>query len=163
MDTSLQGFTSDPLTRRLAGFTQYGQYVDCPYMTEIIPGLWQGGAENGLVLPGFIEHLVSLCTSSQYDVRHQLASHLTVPMSDSGDQQMDDVDRIAIWALDSRDNGPVLVHCRAGLNRSGLIVARALILDGMPAGDAIALIRERRSPCALCNPVFEEWLRKDRP
>jgi protein-tyrosine phosphatase len=52
----------------------------------------------------------------------------------------------------------VLVHCQAGLNRSGVVVARALMADGMSAVEAVSLIRERRSPACLCNPAFERWL-----
>jgi len=59
-----------------------------------------------------------------------------------------------------REDGPTLVHCQAGLNRSSLVAARALVLGGMTADDAIALIREKRSPACLCNPAFERWLRQ---
>jgi protein-tyrosine phosphatase len=55
-----------------------------------------------------------------------------------------------------------LVHCQAGLNRSGVVVAYALMLNGMSAAEAIARIRERRSPAVLCNPQFERWLRRPR-
>mgnify|MGYP001561544085 FL=1 len=59
--------------------------------------------------------------------------------------------------------GPTLVHCQAGLNRSGLVAANALRLRGMPASEAIALLRRQRSPAVLCNSAFEEWLlRRDK-
>ena len=53
---------------------------------------------------------------------------------------------------------PVLVHCQAGLNRSSLVAARALMFEGRPAVDAIAVVRKRRSPACLCNQAFEEYL-----
>lgn len=56
---------------------------------------------------------------------------------------------------------PVLVRCAAGLNRSGLIVARALLVRGFGAEAAIALVRERRDPGALANPRFTAWLRDE--
>jgi protein-tyrosine phosphatase len=57
----------------------------------------------------------------------------------------------------------VLVHCTEGLNRSGLIVGRALMFLGMPAGEAIELVRDRRGPTedefrALFNERFVDWL-----
>jgi Dual specificity phosphatase, catalytic domain len=57
----------------------------------------------------------------------------------------------------------VLVHCTEGLNRSGVVVARALMDMGMTASDAIDLVRRRRGPSvdgfpALGNKAFEEWL-----
>lgn len=58
-----------------------------------------------------------------------------------------------------QDGRRVLVRCQAGLNRSGLVVALVLYKAGYSAGDAISLIRERRSPYALCNPRFAEHLR----
>jgi protein-tyrosine phosphatase len=57
----------------------------------------------------------------------------------------------------------VLVHCTEGLNRSGVVVGRALMNLGWPVGDAIAHVRDRRGPTeddflALSNPTFVEWL-----
>ncbi len=63
-----------------------------------------------------------------------------------------------------RDLGPdeaVLVHCQAGLNRSGVVTALALMLNGdvATADKAIALLRARRGEAVLCNPLFVTWLR----
>lgn len=57
-----------------------------------------------------------------------------------------------------RATGPTLVHCQQGWNRSGLIVALALIRAGMEPAAAIALIREKRQPECLSNQVFHDWL-----
>jgi ADP-ribosylglycohydrolase/protein-tyrosine phosphatase len=43
-------------------------------------------------------------------------------------------------------NETVLLHCRAGLGRSGTIAARLLCERGMPADAAIGLVRARRTP-----------------
>ncbi|HEU4527846.1 MAG TPA: dual specificity protein phosphatase family protein [Actinomycetota bacterium] len=60
----------------------------------------------------------------------------------------------------------VLVHCTEGLNRSGVVVARALMMMGRSAEDAIGLVRERRGPSAdgfpaLGNDSFVAWLRSE--
>lgn len=52
----------------------------------------------------------------------------------------------------------VLARCQAGYNRSGLLAAFILIRLGYTANDAIALIRERRGPHALCNEHFVELI-----
>lgn len=52
----------------------------------------------------------------------------------------------------------VVVNCAAGLNRSGLIVGRALIALGHDPAEAIELIREARGPRALFNTTFEQFL-----
>jgi protein-tyrosine phosphatase len=77
------------------------------------------------------------------------------PMPDPGT-----VRAIAAFVARAMDDGnKVLVHCRSGHNRSGLICARTLIERGMGARDAIELVREKRKDGeALGNPHFVEWL-----
>jgi protein-tyrosine phosphatase len=65
-----------------------------------------------------------------------------------------------------RSGRRVLVHCTEGLNRSGVVVARALMLMGRTAEEAIQLVRERRGPSvdgfpALGNEAFVAWLRSE--
>jgi protein-tyrosine phosphatase len=52
-----------------------------------------------------------------------------------------------------------LVRCHVGYNRSGLVVAQALVELGHDSGSAVALVRQRRSPRALNNEVFVAYLR----
>jgi rhodanese-related sulfurtransferase len=62
------------------------------------------------------------------------------------------------------DDKKVLVHCRSGHNRSGMICARVLIEQGMSPDDAIAIVRERRRDGqALTNEHFVEWLQGESP
>ena len=49
------------------------------------------------------------------------------------------------------------MRCHSGYNRSGLVVARALVELGHGT-DEVRLVRERRSPWALNNPVFVDCL-----
>jgi protein-tyrosine phosphatase len=129
-----------------------------PYVSEIVPGLWQGGYKHGLVLPAFIKNLVCLYTEECYDLPPQVTRY-AFDMKDSTEQTFEQVDGIASLVNRLRTDGPLLVHCQAGINRSALIVCRALMLEGMSADEAIALIREKRSMGCLSNPMFEEWLR----
>jgi hypothetical protein len=67
--------------------------------------------------------------------------------------------RAAKWAWQRwRSGDRVLIRCQAGLNRSGLVTALVLMQEGLPAREAIRMIRERRSPWALCNNAFVDWL-----
>lgn len=52
----------------------------------------------------------------------------------------------------------VLVRCFAGLNRSSLVTALAMTKMGWSPWEAIARIRETRSPYALCNSDFVDYL-----
>ena len=56
-----------------------------------------------------------------------------------------------------------LIHCQAGLNRSGLITALTLTrgfkgVEPMCPVNAIALLREKRCDAVLCNAAFFSYL-----
>lgn len=159
LDPTRIDIATDPQKRRMTGVTAHG-YIpfNVPYMSEIAPNLWQGGCAYGLVLPDHIDHLVSLYSGERYAVHHRLSTHLAVQMLDSTDEDMGLIDDIARWVNACRETGPCAIHCQAGLNRSSLVTARALMLGGMTAADAVSLLREKRSPACLCNPAFLEWL-----
>jgi protein-tyrosine phosphatase len=105
-----------------------------------------------------IVHIVSLYTDEHYAATSAVRTVLEVVMFDHTAQDLSDVDRIARWVVECLGDGPTLVHCHMGLNRSGVVIARALMLLGMDARSAIALERSRRSPACLNNPAFERWL-----
>lgn len=155
------GPSTNPLTERMVGRAYHGDTpFDVPYMSEILPGFWQGGCRNGLVLPSFIEHVVSLYPWEQYTVEHQLKSY-TLHWWQDGDEVVDPglLRAVAMWVGHCLEDGPTLVHCQAGLNRSSLLAAAVLVYaKGMEPSAAIYALREARSPACLCNPYFYEWL-----
>lgn len=53
----------------------------------------------------------------------------------------------------------VLVTCRAGWNRSGLVTGLALGRMGLSGDTIVNLIRQARGEDALCNPTFEKMVR----
>lgn len=57
-------------------------------------------------------------------------------------------------------NGVATHNCQAGLNRSNLIAGTTLVryYDYEPQ-EAIDLLREKRGPAVLCNPLFEQFIR----
>jgi protein-tyrosine phosphatase len=56
----------------------------------------------------------------------------------------------------------VLVHCRSGHNRSGMVCARTLIHKGWSPDDAIKAVRDGRGDGeALTNQTFVDWLRDE--
>jgi protein-tyrosine phosphatase len=92
--------------------------------------------------------------------------YVCLPMDD-GDDVDPKVQELAGFIASLVTSGRrVLVHCTEGLNRSGVVVARALMDMGMTATEAIDLVRQRRGPSvdgfpALSNPAFEDWLRRE--
>jgi hypothetical protein len=148
----------------MKGMTREGMMeFDVPYMTEIVDGLWQGGCAHGLVLPTHINYVLSLYPWERYIINHEMRGELYHKMYDDStievDPMIDDLARLVnTWRKQGK--GQVLVHCQAGLNRSSLVIVRALVLDGMDTAEAIELVRSKRSPACLCNKTFEEWLLK---
>jgi protein-tyrosine phosphatase len=78
--------------------------------------------------------------------------------------QLAGVIRLARAADDALEEGRrVLVRCYHGYNRSGLVVAHALVLAGHSADEAVRMVRARRGPWALHNERFVEYLRTGLP
>ena len=61
-------------------------------------------------------------------------------------------------ANEFKQNGPTLVHCTLGLNRSALVVALSLIMSGWSVNAAIDMLREKHHPQLLKNDTFVEFL-----
>jgi len=149
----------DPARQRMNGIAQHGMTpFGVPFISQIEGNLWQGGCRDGLILPTFFKHVVSLYKWESYTVEHDLETSMTVKMFDSIGQGFEEIDDLAEWVNMCCDDGPTLVHCQAGLNRSSLVAGRALTLRGWTPVQAIELLRQRRSPACLCNRAFEEWL-----
>lgn len=159
LDTS-----TDPLVRRMVGTAYHpkpdGTPFDVPYMSEILPGFWQGGCENGLVLPEFIQHVVSLYPWEQYTINHKITSYQLHWWHD--DEDLPSLARLratAQWVAHCLEDGPTLVHCQAGLNRSSLLAAATLVYaKGMEPAMAVLTLRDHRSPACLCNPYFQRYV-----
>jgi len=151
----------DPEKQRMVGTATHGMTpFDVPFISKLAPNLWQGGCQNGLILPDFIDVVISLYPWERYTITRLGVARLEITMYDSLDQSYEQVDDLALVINKLRRAGEnVLVHCQAGLNRSSLVATRALMLDGMAADEAIKEVREARSPACLCNPAFESYLR----
>ena len=150
----------NPFVKRMSGYATHGMtYFDVPFISEITPGFYQGGCENGLVIPENIEYVISLYKWERYKKPATVKAFFEYTMLDSLDVAgRDEIVEIATLVNQCRKQGPTLVHCQAGLNRSGLIAATAMILDGLTPKEAITTLREGRSPAVLCNPAFEEFV-----
>ncbi|MGU3465572.1 ADP-ribosylglycohydrolase family protein [Methylobacterium sp. C33D] len=57
----------------------------------------------------------------------------------------------------------VLVHCRGGLGRAGMVAARLLVEMGADPEAAIAAVRRARDPHAVETRAQEAWVRRGRP
>jgi hypothetical protein len=160
--------TSEELTALAAPGS--GGHLGEPLWSEVEPGLWMGGTADddvtryGKSTPAITnEHFDTVVTLyAQANPVDWYVKEIRLGFFDHSEVDLDEHDlahaaRAAFrdWSRGKR----VLVRCQAGWNRSGLITALTLMLAGRSAEDAIELIRERRSPHALCNSDFVGWLR----
>jgi hypothetical protein len=142
--------------------------------SEILPGLWQGGThvDDGKVSRAEAHPDSRTIKSNEFDLVatfyqkarpadwHVLEMRYPFWDGEMNDANMDYLIGIARFLHSEWKRGKrVLSRCAAGWNRSGLIVALILIIDGYSAEAAINLIRVKRSSDALCNPRFEAFLR----
>lgn len=151
----------DPMQERMRGVARHGMTpFDVPYISHIVGNLFQGGCFHGAPLPLFIDHVVSLYPWENYalDPGKMLKTYLEVQMYDAEDQGFEQVEWLAEHVVRCVLDGPTLVHCQAGLNRSSLVAASALLKMSYEPAEAIALLREKRSPAVLCNRAFEEYI-----
>jgi protein-tyrosine phosphatase len=156
MTGSVHAESTDRLVFR--GNSRHGYLdVNVPYISHVYGPFWQGGVEQGVVLPDHFKFVVSLYSLEKYDIRHRLLQHKSYRMNDSVYQSLEKVDEIARKAFEFGQEGDTLIHCQAGLNRSGLVMSRVLQMSGLTPEESVAMIRERRSPYALCNKHFESW------
>lgn len=155
----------DPLVRRMRGVAYHGNTpFDVPFISEILPGFYQGGCEQGLLLPAHIEHVISLYKWERYIQHENVKTFHEVTMYDSSDgPDHDNIVELATLVNECRKQGNTLVHCQAGLNRSGLVAGAALVMSGMTGQEAIDTLRTSRSPAVLCNRTFADWLLDFKP
>ena len=139
---------------------------------QILPRLFQGGTEDDHVIGEAIpaDHyrgerrfdlVVTLYADAQPAPWGVEEIRFGFPDGHLNKSAIERVLRIALTAHDRWLAGErVLIRCQAGVNRSGLVTAIVLMLQGMSADEAISLLRERRSPLVLNNPDFERFLRE---
>ncbi|MES4888878.1 dual specificity protein phosphatase family protein [Streptomyces sp. NPDC096012] len=141
---------------------------ECPW-SEIVPGLWMGGHE----FRGRAGRLEVAVVGAEFDLVQSLlrlpgygpdpgVEHHVWPIPDGplDGTQLAGVMRLAGAVNEALDAGRrVLVRCYHGYNRSGLVIAHALVQRGRSPDEAIRLIRDRRSAWALHNELFVEYLR----
>lgn len=138
---------------------------------EIVPGLFQGGHDyrnefgrvRDVVVGDEFDLVISLyrrdgCGPGPNVVHHQCI----VPDGMLLLEERNKIAKTAGIAAEAVEQGKrVLVRCQAGYNRSGLVVAMALMRMGWPANGAIEQIRTKRSEYALFNYHFLEYLREE--
>jgi hypothetical protein len=139
----LGGYPLDPFNEVIPGLAQASSWIppnelldECGFDVSVDVGGWDQSKK--MAGRGYVFLLMDdIPTIPDPDAVHMLGIRVA-SMVDAGDR--------------------VVVNCAAGLNRSGLVVGRALIALGHEPADAIELIRAARGPNALFNGTFERFL-----
>lgn len=144
--------------------------IDTDLYSEILEGLYMGGTANediicypksvGIIGEKSEFDSVATLYASAHPVTWGISERrFGFPDSALDEKNLPEIHAIAEWVYSEwKRQRRVLVRCQAGWNRSGIVVALTLMLDGYRADDAIDLIRARRSPNALCNKDFVAYL-----
>lgn len=137
-----------------------------PAPTEILPGLWQGGTSESSLLgqptkPGHyrgrrpFDLIVTLYADAQPAPWGVEEIRYGFPDAELDPHDLDRVREIAAYAAERWKAGDrVLVRCQAGVNRSGLVTALILLLDGWQPDEIVEHLRARRSSRVLSNDDF---------
>lgn len=140
--------------------------------SQILPGFFQGGTNSrDTVATARNPYAAAEITPAHFDLVVTAYAHarpvdwhvteLRVGFYDADIENipMDQLRLAVVTAHEAWKSGKrVLSRCAAGLNRSGIITALVLIREGFTASEAIEMIRDRRSPSALFNQEFVNWL-----
>lgn len=141
--------------------------------SEILPNLFisgtldedvvqRGKSTYSLAQPSMFDSVVCLYGHANpigYYVREQRFGIADAELDESSKPE---IRQLADWLYSEWKSGKrVAGKCQAGWNRSGLVVALVLLREGYSADEAIRLIREKRSPNALCNPHFVEFIKQE--
>ena len=146
--------------------------TDMDLYSEILPGLFMGGtADEDIVnvakpLRNLDEQNAFDSVVTCYSWAQPMGWYVHENRFGFADGSIDPktlskVIELAKWIHSEWKTGKkCLVRCQAGYNRSGLIIAICLLVEGYSPQQAIDLIRAKRSPNALFNQAFVQTLRQ---
>ena len=126
---------------------------------EVSAGLFQGNFPDGDVDWSLFDDFVTMTANLPSARVGPGGLWLHIPIWDGEMENPSGVRDAARTAADRVIAGRrVLIRSWAGLNRSGVVSARALMFMGVPARAAIRAVRAARGSNALFNAHFVEWL-----
>ena len=86
-----------------------------------------------MICPDLFPHVVSLHPWVPYFIAHEIRTVHAWAIPDADVPDTDLLEAMAKLVNACLADGPTLVHCQTGLNRSALVAGLALTRDGMPA------------------------------
>jgi hypothetical protein len=133
---------------------------------EVVTGLFMGGHDvrsqspTACVVDDEFDLVVSLTAREGYGpapgVEHVVARLADAVLDSPNAARVGELGSLVAAAV--QDGRRVLVRCSGGLNRSGVVVAEALVQLAHSPDEAVDLVRAARGPWALTNPGFVAYL-----
>ena len=138
------------------------EFPDEPY-SEVVPGLFAASAAHPPAeMLAMFDVLIDVGGRNRWvgepDPRYAFYPLEDVPFIEDEEMIHAVGERIAAFVLEGKH---VAVNCLSGVNRSGLLIARALVELGSTPEQAIEAFREARGPMALSNQRFVRFLLVD--
>lgn len=151
---------ADLVSEPITGYLHTGERLHVPLVSHIVDNLYVGGHSDKADLGDFFSDIFSLYVWGAPYRSHPDTHHASVKMFDSPTEDTSLVENLVDEIVESLEaGGNVLVHCQAGINRSNLTAALVLRKwKGLTSAEAIAMLREKRSPLVLANRGFEDYL-----
>ena len=139
-----------------------GGYPVEPY-TEVVPGLFQASAAHSPAeMLSMFDILIDVGGRDRWDgdpdPRYNFHPLDDVPFIADAEMIHTVGERVAALVGEGKH---VAVNCLSGVNRSGLLVGRALVELGYTPEEAIEAVRRARGPMALSNQHFVRFLLAD--
>lgn len=133
---------------------------DVSLMSHITDNLYVGGCVQDIDVEDHFTHIFSMYPWERYKFADG-TTLIETTMYDSSDgldiETVEEVSDRVVEAL--RGDGNVLVHCQAGINRSNLVAARALMKAyHCSSQEAIELLETKRHRLILSNQVFKDYV-----
>jgi protein-tyrosine phosphatase len=167
---TFENLNADLASQPVTGYLPDGRYINIPLVSHVVDNLYVGGYDYRADFGDFFSHVFSLYKWESYepqtgpDTVHRVWSMYDSPRGvdvqdlDENPTTIEAVADEVVAALEA--GGNVLVHCQAGINRSNLTAAIVLMRwKGLTAAESIDMLRTKRSPLALANRTFENYLR----
>jgi hypothetical protein len=159
ISVQLEDSIADFNNHRIEGFARHGgKQFSVPLFSHIEGPIWMGGCPvAGTDFHHQFDYIINL-----YGMKYEPAQKQVViyrPFLDSYDSPNVDFKSLVKLICSLPNSAKVLIHCQAGLNRSGLVTALVMMqASNMSGQEAINLLREKRCAEVLCNGAFESFV-----
>ena len=145
------------MREEIHGVLMDGVEVKMPRYSQIQGRLWVGGLP-AVQAPREFDFIINLNPGMNYLLHGPQIQVCNLMYDVKGIPSPMLCGKLVALAKSFLRQGPTLIHCREGLNRSPFIAALVLIENGMEPAAAVRLLKEKRHPRVFTNECYEQFL-----